>query len=451
MAGEKERISKMSVKELKEFIERHNASHADLLEKSEFVARALEALAASASSQEGNEQSASQSSRSKLRKVTADSAFMQGRRPQQEDRHVKIPDLTKAAQALKMPIDHLEQPCSFFGVFDGHQGPLCAEFAAKGFHIRLLQKLSGNSVKAFWTEERLCTALREVCEELDVEFLSKHRTSPDGCTVVAALVTGDLLSIAWLGDSRIVLCRQTSQGGIMGVRLTEDHRPSVPAEADRVRKAGGSIVNLDGSKRVAHLGFEAKAREYRRAKANGTCTAAREPVALAVSRSLGDRDFKAVTGKALLIGKPSVRSLQMNNSARWIALLCDGITDVMRTEQVTTELDAVRNASDPAGNIRAACGALVQEAYKKGSGDNLTVVLAKFDWEGGPPPVVAAADGNSSSATKIKAISEAAAESKRRRVDAAAGKRISASQLEQIESSRAAATAEGDGSDTTFL
>ena len=38
-----------------------------------------------------------------------------------------------------------------------------------------------------------------------------------------ALVTGTLLSLAWLGDSRALLCRGSSSGS--AVALTEDHRP----------------------------------------------------------------------------------------------------------------------------------------------------------------------------------------------------------------------------------
>ena len=97
---------------------------------------------------------------------------------------MKIPDLTKAAKALKMPIDHLDQPCALYSVFDGHQGHLCAEFAAKNFHVHLLKKLSAEKKGDLWTDERIKDTLREVCEELDAEFLAKFRTAPDGSTLV---------------------------------------------------------------------------------------------------------------------------------------------------------------------------------------------------------------------------------------------------------------------------
>ncbi|CAE7500759.1 unnamed protein product [Symbiodinium microadriaticum] len=320
---------------------------------------------------------ASNARRPKLAKVLSESTFMQGRRPQQEDRHVKIPDLTKAAKALKMPIDHLEQPCAFLAVYDGHRGPLCAEFVAKSLHLRLLKHLTQTTTKS---SEEIGLALKTTCQELDEEFLAKHRTAVDGCTVVMALLTGSLLTVAWLGDSRALLCRSTSAGGVATVPLTQDHRPSASTEADRVREAGGMIVNFDGAKRVAHAGFDNQIRELRRAKAAGLGAVGRPPVALAVTRALGDRDFKV--DKPLLIATPSVRSFELDASVHFIALMCDGITDVLSNEEIIFELDFLRDAADASANARKACGDLVQKAYSRGSQDNLTVVMAFFEWEG---------------------------------------------------------------------
>mmetsp|Transcript_58409 Transcript_58409/g.136524 ORF Transcript_58409/g.136524 Transcript_58409/m.136524 type:complete len:410 (-) Transcript_58409:126-1355(-) len=316
---------------------------------------------------------------SRLKGFLVDSAAMQGRREKQEDRHVKIADLTKAAKALKMPIDHLEQPCAFFGVYDGHQGHLCSEFVAKNFHLKFLQKVSAIKDAAHWTEKNLSSTLQEVSEELDADFLAKFRTAPDGCTLVVAVVLGTRLFVAWAGDSRCLLCRHTSKGEIATVALSEDHRPSMPGEAERVQQAGGVVVNFDGALRVAHQGFEERMREIRRAKAQGLGTIGKEPVALAVTRALGDRHFKAVTGKALLSAKPSIQCVRLDESCQFVALMCDGIPDVMRNEEIVFELDFSRDA-DAAADVKAACGALVQTAYKRGSSDNLTVILARLQW-----------------------------------------------------------------------
>jgi protein phosphatase 2C family protein 2/3/protein phosphatase 1G len=312
---------------------------------------------------------------------------------------VKIPDLTKAAKALKMPIDHLEQPCAFFGVYDGHQGHLCSEFVAKNFHMQLLKKLTAEKNAAAWTEQRMSKVLQEVCQELDNEFLAKFRTAPDGSTVVVAFVTGTRLFVAWVGDSRCVLCQSTSKAEMSTIALTEDHRPSMESEAARVKKAGGVVVDLGGALRVAHQGYEEKVREIRRAAAQGLGVIAKEPVALAVSRSLGDRHFKAVTGSDLLVATPSVRCIRLDKSHKFLALMCDGIPDVMSNEDAVFELDYVREPSTPQNEVKAACGYLVQEAYKRGSEDNLTALLARLQW----------ADVDAKEAAKAQAAAKEAA------------------------------------------
>merc|ERR1712072_691306 len=63
----------------------------------------------------------------------------------------------------------------------------------------------------------------------------------------------------------------------------------------------------------------------------------------------------------------------------------------MRNEEAIFELDYVREAANPQAEVKNACGALVQEAYKRGSEDNLTVVLARLQWVDVDPKAAAAA------------------------------------------------------------
>ena len=83
-----------------------------------------------------------------------------------------------------------------------------------------------------------------------------------GSTAVCCLISPTHFYIANCGDSRAVLCRN----GVPAV-YTQDHKPSVPAEKKRIQEAGGSVM--------IH-------------RVNGT---------LAVSRALGDFDYKSVEGK----------------------------------------------------------------------------------------------------------------------------------------------------------
>lgn len=320
-------------------------------------------------------------------RLVLSSASMQGKRQTNEDRHVKIPDLTKAARALKMPIDHLEQPCAFLAVYDGHCGQLCSDFVAKGFHVKLLRRLSAEPDRAVWTDDRLEGALRSVCEELDTEFLARFRTAQDGTTLVVALVVGERCFIAWAGDSRAVLCRRDpSDGSRLASAVTKDHRPSNEAEAQRVRALGGEVVELgDGAMRVAQGGYEERVRELIRAEQQGLGLIGKQPVAMAVSRSIGDRDFKTVTrGADIISATPEVTTLRLGDADRFLVLISDGITDVLRDEELVATLAAAgadADEGDGAGDAQAACSRLVQESLRRGSMDNVTAALVRFEWE----------------------------------------------------------------------
>lgn len=47
--------------------------------------------------------------------------------------------------------------------------------------------------------------------------------------------------MGWAGDSRAVLGRREPGGKCRAVSLTHDHKPMNPAEASRIKAAGGRI------------------------------------------------------------------------------------------------------------------------------------------------------------------------------------------------------------------
>merc|ERR1719253_555000 len=115
-----------------------------------------------------------------------------------EVRHVCVRDLARAAQALRMSIEHLDRPCSMYALYDGHRGSpggnVCAEFCARHLHGKLLPKLA--AFRGYWEDERLRLAIRESFEELDANFAEKHPGVTDGCSAAIALVIGRRLVVA---------------------------------------------------------------------------------------------------------------------------------------------------------------------------------------------------------------------------------------------------------------
>ena len=93
----------------------------------------------------------------------------------------------------------------------------------------------------------------------DQEYL-KQIESNAGCTATVAFITPMEIYCANSGDSRTVMCERGK-----AVELSKDHKPDLPSERSRILKSGGTVE--DG-------------------RVNG---------ALALSRAIGDFDFKPIT------------------------------------------------------------------------------------------------------------------------------------------------------------
>merc|ERR1719226_66676 len=74
------------------------------------------------------------------------------------------------------------------------------------------------------------------------QALSGFQPSPEhsGCTAVVCCVRQDSIVVANAGDSRAVLCRRGK-----AIDLSEDHKPNLPTERNRIERAGGFVVERD--------------------------------------------------------------------------------------------------------------------------------------------------------------------------------------------------------------
>lgn len=250
--------------------------------------------------------------------------------------------------------------------------------------MKLLRRLSDSSVlNQSWRDDQLHALLSDVCKEIDAEFLAKHRTALDGTTVVLVLMTGCRCFVAWSGDSRCLVCSKNMDGDRVATFKTIDHRPNLPQEAERVQQAGGVVVDVgDGALRVALQGYQERICEIRRAEQQGLGLIGKGPVALAVTRSLGDRAFKKVTcGQDVVLSVPEIKSFQMNDSYQYLVLTSDGVSDILSDGEIIAGLPQCSNTVDLQSEIRSACSALVQDAYKRGSRDNLSMIVVHLGWD----------------------------------------------------------------------
>ena len=167
-----------------------------------------------------------------------------------------------------------------------------------------------------------------------------------GSTAIVALVTPTHIVIANTGDSRFVLF----SGPNARVRFfTKDHKPENYVERERIEAAGGYVM-------------------YNRI--NGD---------LAVSRAFGDFQFKCAKlpeSRQQVISDPDVTVLQRFADDYFMILACDGIWDVMSIGDVS---DFIRAKLVEGLSLSEICNSLIHHCLKRGSRDNMSVLLVRFN------------------------------------------------------------------------
>ncbi|KAG2486043.1 hypothetical protein HYH03_015250 [Edaphochlamys debaryana] len=315
-------------------------------------------------------------------------------RPYMEDRHCIVQCL-RPLSASGQPLEDGVPRC-LAAIYDGHNGTRAADTAATRLHMLLageaaLRTHTGERcppAAARAEEEAIAGALRKVFRRLDDAILAEARSdgARDGATALLVLRLSDTLYAAHAGDSRAVLSRRGE-----ALRLTEDHKPHLPLERQRVEAAGGR-VDFQRCWRVI-----VEPREGRLGSG------------LAVSRSLGDLDFKEP--RRFVECEPDVRRLVPGPGDNLIVLGSDGLWDVMNDQEavdVANAAVAVRGpgtaacappppppprapppppAPPPPGtpyreeDARAAAEALLEAAVRRGTADNVTVIVMLLQWD----------------------------------------------------------------------
>lgn len=265
----------------------------------------------------------------------------------------------------------------FVGVFDGHGG------ADVSGHLRqhLYTKFQHQLKRKQWEEQdddtedakkpdekpwkpslpSLVSALRQAFTAVDIEVLMLDEMQYQGSTAVAVTMHeaedgSRTLVSANVGDSRAILCRNGK-----AVDLTRDHKPSDERERARIHSLGEQIEwdNYSKVHRVKNL---------------------------SLSRAVGDRFAKpAVSGEA------EIKIFPVREEDDFVVLASDGLWDVMTSDQVVEYVNMKLDAMIPSGKLGEGAGDIARrlkdvrrknmsryvatEALKRGSGDNICVVI----------------------------------------------------------------------------
>ncbi|KAF6777900.1 hypothetical protein AHF37_03036 [Paragonimus kellicotti] len=324
--------------------------------------------------------------------------IMKGERPEMQDAHVCINDLSAY---FRTPAVAEVCRLSYFAVFDGHGGSKASTFAAKRLHLNFASKFPKGGLAQI--EKDIKRVFYDAFKKTDGDFLREAcQQRPhwrDGSTASVVLLVNNTLYIANLGDSKVVLAREveetidvdstksTAGSGspksalISAVSLTRDHNPMDYEERQRIQATGATVQNG----RVNNI--------------------------LEVSRSFGDYQFKKQGVTCL----PDVRKCQLTAHDRFVLIACDGLWKSFPPEEAVAltnrllmkELESAAVAftgsktnspSSTAGltqrHLDSVCSHLVNEAVLRMSGDNVTCILLAFPTAFVSHNVNANTDGN---------------------------------------------------------
>lgn len=285
---------------------------------------------------------------------------MQGWRCEMEDAH-----------AIRLDLGSGLQKCSYFAVFDGHAGDFVSKYISENLMDTILELWTNSDSMSKVNSEKspLPKAMSDsdICQLADSAELDRFKknikegflkidgsmrehpkfSSPEeksGTTAVTAFITPEKIIFANCGDSRGVLANSKS------VRFgTYDHKPCNEEEKKRIENAGGSVM----IRRV-----------------NGS---------LAVSRALGDYDYKNVSGlpptEQLVSAEPDLSVMDRSEEDEFLILACDGVWDVMTNEEVVSYIYSRLLIND---DLKKVCEELLETCLAKGSRDNMSVILIAF-------------------------------------------------------------------------
>ncbi|KAJ0973125.1 hypothetical protein J5N97_021084 [Dioscorea zingiberensis] len=216
------------------------------------------------------------------------------------------------------------QMVAFFGVFDGHGGSRVAEYLKSN----LFNNVSNHP--DFVKDPK--SAIVEAFKQTDTDYLNEDRgqLKDAGSTASAAFLVGNRLYVANVGDSRVVACRSGS-----AIPLSIDHKPERSDERERIENAGGFELGV----LVVFLLFLVH---------------------------FGDKLLKPY-----VVAEPEIQEEEIE-VVEFLLLPLAGLWNVVSNKDAVEMVRAISDTETASRN-------LIQEAYYRGSNDNITCIVVRFN------------------------------------------------------------------------
>jgi len=252
-----------------------------------------------------------------------------GKRRTMEDTHV-VADPVDASAAADLGL---------FAVFDGH---------------------GGKGASAYCQEHILAVVKEELAAAPDA-------VEPEGLKRIFAKVDAGIKEsgVDFAGSTAAVCIWDRAKRCVRVANVGDTHAVIIPAAEDDEKK-----LLTDKARRLT-VEHHCEGDELERIKAaGGFVNAGRVNGMICVSRSLGDHNMKN-----LLISEPAVATVEAVPVGSILLIACDGIWDVMTTEDAVAAIAAPPSPTETAAECAKR---ILKTAYDKGSQDNLSVMIVRL-------------------------------------------------------------------------
>ena len=277
-------------------------------------------------------------------------------------------------------------PRSYFAVFDGHGGDVSASYCAMHTHLNLIAEPSFASTPSkalhaalLRTDNDFCAACRRI-----------NLMSSSGTTALCAYIQRHTLTVANIGDSRAILLKRS--GAVQP--LSNDHKPGRKDERARIEALGGRVATSEEDA-WTERGSSQPSCTFLASCFPSTRPLRVFPGGLSVSRTIGDIGVK---GMKLVIAEAEVWEADLRaDEDALVVMACDGVWDVLSNQHVAEvcrkwEDKRTQQQAQQQGQQQGKGGkhggavydelaeAIAKEAFKRGSTDNISVLVVKLDW-----------------------------------------------------------------------
>jgi serine/threonine protein phosphatase PrpC len=247
------------------------------------------------------------------------------------------------AAEVTFTVNKTDYQAEVFGVFDGHSGSSASAFVQEKLAQYLKEALESNNKESL-TEEGIFKALKTCFQKLNADYQGGC-----GTTATVAIILGNKLWVANVGDSRTILVKKDG----LVTQASEDAKPDIERYKRKIESLGGFVDQAEflgqkmGSQRV-----------------NGK---------LATARAIGDKYILGQSGRCCVLPDPKITNYSLDDFKHgYLVLACDGLYDVASSNEIG---QAIKEMADKGETEENMAKRLVQTAIVRNSMDNVSAMV----------------------------------------------------------------------------